>query len=280
MVLAVAILSIATAVYFKNKITKFNELDTSVGKKINIAGYMSPIMKEDFTFMYLQNTPYDYDITDKTVGVYLRNSYGYYTGLVTVNGYLKKASEEDFDTVKVNISGETGYIEKDKLTDEKKKLISKNNVKCEYLYTDGSTNTFKYKIEDADIKTYDGNEYKVEDTILTQGYTDLVNGLLQEVYERINGTEAKTDGTGHADEIASESNLEHGINTSNAAVLAEYIRSKTKYKELADILNETVNIYNKAKEEGLKEENKKDVNKEAEELYSRFIESLKSLAVE
>ncbi len=284
---AVAILSVAAAVYIKNKVTRFSELDTDVNKVVNIVGYMSPIMKEDFTFLYMQSKPYDYEVSDKTIGVYLDESYGYYSGLVEVRGKLKKANENDYDILKVSIDGEEGYIEKDKLTEEKKQLIKDNNVECEYLYTDGSTNTFKFKIDGAEIDTYNGNKYKEEDTILNKGYTDLVNGLLEEVRVRVQGEESEVetseneaDAGEHEHEDIIEENEEHGINTANASVLAEYIRTKTKYKELAGILNETINIYNESKRENLDSEMKNTIDKEAEELYNKFITELSLLAVD
>ena len=278
---AVAILSVAAAVYIKNKVTRFSELDTGVNKVVNIVGYMSPIMKEDFTFLYMQNKPYDYEVSDKTIGVYLDESFGYYSGLVEVRGKLKKANENDYDILKVSIDGEEGYIEKDKLTEEKKQLIRDNNIECEYLYTDGSTNTFKFKIDKAEIDTYNGSRYKEEDTILNRGYTDLVNGLLEEVRVRVQEAETETEELGEEEhENIIEENEEHGINTSNASVLAEYIRTKTKYTELADTLNKTINIYNESKREDLDSEMKNTIDKEAEELYNKFITELSLLAVD
>lgn len=285
-VIAIIVISLIIVAYnYKNKLTRVSELGNNSNKRVNIVGYMSPMMKEDYSFFYLSQKPYDYDLdSNSVVGCYSNLNYGYSEYISVVTGNIEKADRDKFDVVKIYGSGEeVGYITKEDLTQDKLDIINGEGIKHEYLFSDESGNTFKYKLNVEKIKPYSGSEYREQNEILEDGYVTIVNGLLAEVADRlgISDISEADKSIGYEQlEPATQSNIEKGVNTDSALALEGRLKKLNGYDELVEIVDKTLDIYNKTVDvESLSQSDKEKYNDEAKDLYRKFLNSFEKLSV-
>lgn len=279
------------------------QLENSVDQVVSIQGFMSPIMSMNGKFGYIMNNPYSTDVMNG-IGMYLKDTTEYSQTAIEVTGKLKKATEKDYDLVYVIVDNEIGYIQKSDFTSDKKKYCKENGINYDYVYTDGSTNIFKYKLTNCKaelLEFEEGTNNYLINHMIEHGYPGVMDLAFTHVYETLNGSKGNNNSYADSNSIDIESvaitKLDIATDSNTTAEdyitgeLSEYqledlytLRSILSeeaevYKQPLEITNNLIRLINNIESKNSESEYR-DYNIQAEELYKTFIEYISDIQLE